>query len=89
MSESMVNQRHDRMTGKVKHGVLKSSHRIYVSYNSLNIPIVEKYDLAARRSVSVVPIRFRSIRKHLYEDSQETNLRKMMVRIWKTPCITC
>ncbi|CAI8586344.1 unnamed protein product [Vicia faba] len=66
-SKSVINQRHDMMTGEEEVGVLKSSHKIYVLDNSFNIPIIDKSDLVA--NMSVVPLRFGSMRNHHDKDS--------------------
>lgn len=71
VARCVINQQHDMMFGKIEAGVLKSSHKVYV---------LDKYNLATRGSMSVVPLRFVPMRNlhdilvYFGEDAQETRL---------------
>lgn len=55
VSGCLNNQQHDMMFGEVETGVLKSSHKVYVS---------DKSDIAIGGSMSEVPLKFVSMTNH-------------------------
>ncbi|CAI8613585.1 unnamed protein product [Vicia faba] len=58
MTSVWINENHDRVVGKARIGVLKSSYKMYESDNSLyNIPLVIKFDLVVFGNMSNVPFR--------------------------------
>ncbi|CAI8597600.1 unnamed protein product [Vicia faba] len=71
----VVQKKLEKNSNYAKASLLKSSHKIYVSDNSLNIPIFDKSGIFASGSMNVVPLRVVSMRKNHDEYYQRTNLR--------------